>query len=263
VECNDTGVVELRIEGLPISYVKCLCKGRKFMKAIECKECSDTGLIYTKMEDGTNGTRKCICKKKKAIEEALARIPEKFGIPKLEELQPREEYHPDQPYAVEYIKAHPNDSYLFAGANGTGKSHMAYALYTHAVFSGRPAIALTVRDLLAQFRRMELGEVTKEGRPYRAEVTMEDLKQKSTKWTILLDEFEKARVTEFTCEMLFALLDAAWKYGHQLLVTTNMDMPELTERWEDIDAVYGQSIAKRIAGACTGIGLFFDNEKEN
>lgn len=77
----------------------------------------------------------------------------------------------------------------------------------------------------------------------------------SVKRTIVLEEFEKASVTEFTSRMLFELLNAIRDYGHQVIITSNKDWDQLREYWSRIDEVYGNSIMTRLAG-CTLIELF-------
>jgi hypothetical protein len=224
----------------------------------ECGVCRDVGLVTVGDDGQPCPARRCECRLRRIVERGLAAIPRTFGVPRLDSLEPRPDLHPDQPAVVEHMKANPSDSYLFAGDNGTGKTHLAYALYVHALHAGRTCRALTVQSLLAEYKRMEMGESGENGQPFVAQVTPENLQSPSSRWTLLLDEFEKARVSEFTSEMLFALLDSAWKYGHQLIVTTNMPLGRLMDRWSRIDEVYGRSIVKRLSSMCIGVGFFFE-----
>jgi len=220
-----------------------------------CELCMDTGWVVV-LTGEVRRARRCQCRLQLIIERGLASIPPEFGVPLLGELQPRPDLHRDQPSVVDYMREHPAESYLLCGTNGTGKTHLGYALVTNALFAGRRVAACTVRELLAEFKRMELGEAGATGQAFVARVTPENLQAPREKWTIMLDEFEKARVTEFTSEMLFALVDAAWKYGHQLIVTSNMRSDGLQDRWSRIDEVYGRSIVKRLTATCNGIGFF-------
>jgi DNA replication protein DnaC len=143
------------------------------------------------------------------------------------------------------VRASPNDSYLFLGKNGTGKSHFAWALFRHAVASRRPAIACTVRDLLTEFRRLEVGvsdgEILR-----RPRVTAEILRKGGRPWFLFLDEFEKARPSEFASEQLFNLLDAAKSFNHQIVVTSNLTVDGLKHHWSRIDPIWGNSILSRL-----------------
>ena len=212
--------------------------------------------------------KRCECRVRRIIEKAISAVPSELGVPKLMELQPAKDLHPVASYArhienvqaqaIRAMQAAPFDDYLFCGENGTGKTHMAYALYLHALFAGHRVVACTVQELLDEFKSMELGKSGKDGQPFRARIVPEDLRQNSEKWTVLIDDFVQARVTEFTCEMLCALLDAAWKYGHQLIVTSNKNVDDLIERWSRVDEVYGRTMAKRLTAKCMCVELFFD-----
>jgi DNA replication protein DnaC len=165
-------------------------------------------------------------------------------------LEPRPDLHPLQTQVIRHIKAHPDDSYLLTGRNGSGKSHIAWALYRHAVVKGRGLAACTVRDLLKDFRRME---VTRDSNAaFVPRVTPEQLKRvKGLRWFIFLDEFEKARPSEFASEMLFSLLDAAKSFGHQLVVTSNMPIEGLRQHWSRQNDIWGNSIIERLKGCYT------------
>lgn len=161
------------------------------------------------------------------------------------------------------MQARPNDSFLFLGKNGTGKSHIAWALYRHAIAKRRPAIACPVRDLIADFRRVEVGvpdgEVMKSPR-----ITSDELKRsrmwKSNgapvkPWLLFLDEFEKARPSEFAAEQLFNVLDAARSFNHQLVITSNFKVDQLRAHWGRIDPIWGNSILTRLQD-CHQVELF-------
>jgi hypothetical protein len=224
----------------------------------DCPVCADapSGFVTVYVGGKAVGARRCVCKTEKIIEQKVGQIPREFGVPELEEIEPRVDLHKNQPAAIAYMRQHPTESYLLVGTNGSGKTFLAYALYVRALRSNRRVVALTVQELLNQYRRMEMGEKNAQGERFLADVTMEQLTQNREPWTILLDEFEKARPTEFACEALFALVDAAWKHSHQLIVTSNMSMDGLIDKWSAIDEVYGRSMAKRIAGMCKGFSFF-------
>ncbi len=231
----------------------------------DCVVCSDSdsGMVTVFVDGISKGARKCECRVRRSIERGLALVPQEFGAPKLMELKPRQDLHPAQATAIAYMKEHPEESYLLCGDNGTGKTFLGYALYLHALFAGRRVVAMTVQELLSQYKRMEMHEAGPKGEAFRAAVVVDDLRQNHTRFTLFLDEFEKARATEFTCEMLYALIDAAYAFGHQLIVTSNMNVNSLINRWGRIDEVYGRSIGRRLASMCSGVGFFFEEMNDS
>jgi DNA replication protein DnaC len=155
---------------------------------------------------------------------------------------------------IDVVRAHPDESYLFLGKNGSGKSHIAWALYRYAVAKRRPVVACTVRDLLADFRRVEIG--VPDGETLKSpRVTAADLRRSGKRWFLFFDEFEKARPTEFASEMLFNLLDAAKSFNHQLVITSNFTAKQLRDHWGRIDDVWGNSIMTRLQD-CHQVEMF-------
>jgi DNA replication protein DnaC len=95
------------------------------------------------------------------------------------------------------------------------------------------------------FRRLELGVADGETlKPPR--VSVEALRRPHNRWFLFLDEFEKARPTEFAAEQLFGLLDAAMSFKHQLIITSNLKTDELRQHWSRASEVYGTSIMTRV-----------------
>ncbi|MEW6212725.1 MAG: hypothetical protein AB1631_30650 [Acidobacteriota bacterium] len=208
------------------------------------------------------GVKRCLCVKRDIHRAALRCIPvEYFGKPKLARLVPQPERHPLQRDVIALIRKHPDESYLFCGDNGKGKTHFAFALYRHALAKGRPVVYRLLQELLTEFRIYELqvgksyDELTDDEKKQRPVVLPSDLKQSNRRWTILLDDFDKARPTEFASEQLFCLLDAARNFGHQLLITTNKRPAELRALWSRIDGVWGNSIMKCLE-SCNVIQMF-------
>jgi hypothetical protein len=187
----------------------------------------------------------CICLRRALARNQLSVIPPAFGMPRLRRLKPRPDLHPNQTTAIPFVQAHPNDSFLLTGKNGTGKSHIGWAIYRNALASRRPVIACTVRDLLAEYRRVEVGVL--EGETLKSpRVTAENLRKPGKPWLLFLDEFEKARPSEFASEQLFNLLDAANAFGHQIVVTSNLSNEQLRHHWGRIDEIWGNSIMTRL-----------------
>lgn len=143
---------------------------------------------------------------------------------------------------------------MFLGKNRSGKTHISWAIYRHAVYQNRPATACLLRDLLADFRRVEVG-VSADETLRSPRVSSNDLRGSKKRWLILLQEFEKARPTAFSAEMLFDLLDTARDYKHQVVITSNFNPKQLRDHWGTIDPVWGNSIMTRLQD-CHEINFF-------
>jgi DNA replication protein DnaC len=190
--------------------------------------------------------RNCICLRRQLNRARLEKIPPVFNDPRLRRLKPRPDLHPKQPSVIQLIQSCPDDSYVLTGKNGTGKTHFAWAIYRHTLSQHRPAVACTVRDLLSEYRRMEVG--VPDGETLKSpRVTAEELRKISKPWLLLLDEFEKARPSEFASEQLFNLLDAAKSFNHQIVATSNLNWDGLRAHWSRIDEIWGNSIMTRLA----------------
>lgn len=157
------------------------------------------------------------------------------------------------------VRANPEASYLLAGDNGVGKTHLGWALYRAALCRKRRAVGDTLQRFLDEFRVWELLSPDEQRSALRGErkgrprVLPEDLR--AGRWTLLFDEFDKARVSEFTSRQLFELINAARDFGHQVIVTTNKPWDDLRATWCAIDEVYGDSIMTRLR-MCRYVALF-------
>jgi DNA replication protein DnaC len=61
-----------------------------------------------------------------------------------------------------------------------------------------------------------------------------------------LDDLDKVRPTEYAAEQLLAAIDNAYIHRLPLIVTTNLELDELSDRWPH----FGESIASRLADHC-------------
>lgn len=206
----------------------------------ECEPCRDTGWVYVIDEQGQNrGVKKCQCLLERIQRAAVSRIPPRYRLLRLESLRPQTSLHFKQASVIEDIKGNPGASYLLFGKQGTGKSLLGWLLYRVAAEAGRPVVGLSVSDLLFQFRRFEVDRI-------EPIVDAESLHDPYRRWLIFLDECEKARPSEFAGEKLFALLDAAYNYGHQVVITSNLQPNALKLHWSRASEQYGPSIMRRL-----------------
>jgi DNA replication protein DnaC len=233
-----------------------------------CEPCGDTGWRFIE-RDGRRGNVECDCRRERRIKAALARVERRFWVngqpPRLAALQPRADLVSDksraafiaerQAAAIGQMRREPLASYFFAGPRDAGKTHLAYALYVHAVENtNRRVWAGTVADLLNQYQKMQGSEPGADGKPFVAEVLPENLR--GYEWTILLDEVAYVRPTAFRHEKFFDLIDAIWKNSHQLLCTSNLTLDALSAKWDAISGGNGEAIIKRLTADAYRVGFF-------
>ena len=187
------------------------------------------------------------------MESRLAAIPPEFRRCDLGTLEPRTDLHPKQASGLRAIQANPRGSFLLAGRNGVGKTLLAWSLYREAaIYADRSVHAFGLADLFDEYRRAE----TAVGQDWQPRLVPNALRKREGSHFVFLDEFEKARRSEFASEMLFRLVDAAYAFRQQLVITTNLTLPALADHWSAIDPVYGDSIARRLRDMCTYVELF-------
>ena len=200
-----------------------------------CPKCQDLEWLIT-----PHGAKRCECLEVKLRIRLLERIPLEYRGFDLAAIEPDTARHPGQVGLVAHLKANPERSLFLAGKVGCGKSLFGWLLYKQAVESSRPAVAAPLAELMAEYRRFECGE---EKPP---SVISTDLRSDRRRWLIFLDEFDKARASEFATEQLFLLMDAIYAGRHQLIVTSNIAKDALREHWSKASEQYGVSIMRRM-----------------
>lgn len=132
-------------------------------------------------------------------------------------------------------------------------------MFRHAVTMGRPAVGMSLRRLIDELRKSEFpttnratGEVTY----FKPSITAEDLrKPNEPSWTLFLDEADKAEPSAYAAQEFYELVNAAFECGHQLIVTTNYRVAELSDYWSAQSRSYGPSIMRRFED-CLGVEMF-------
>jgi DNA replication protein DnaC len=200
-----------------------------------CVTCSDLGWII-----GVKGAKQCECLRVKQRQRLLDRIPPEYRGLDLSTIQPDLSRHEGQASLIAALRADPAMSLILSGRVGCGKSMIGWLLYKRAIEAERPAVAIPLAELLGQFRRYECGSETLPA------ITSDVLRDSSRRWFIFLDEFDKARVSEFAGEQLFLLMDAIYTYRHQLIVTANVDKDGLRQHWSQHGEGHGVSIMRRL-----------------
>jgi DNA replication protein DnaC len=202
----------------------------------KCNACLDQGWVDV---DG-KGFQMCECRKAEQLARWLSKIPPIYRQFRFEDIQPDAGRHPKQAQVLEMIRADPTASLMLCGRNGSGKSLFGWMLYRRAIEEHRPAVGMHLTDLLAQFRRFELDGDS------LPSVRAEDLREDQRRWLIFLDEFEKARPSEFSSEQLYLLVDAIYSFRHQIVIASNLTDADLCAHWSRVNESYGYSIFRRI-----------------
>lgn len=189
-----------------------------------CEACSDTGWTIT-----ANGARPCGCAQAKRVAQKLAAINRRYG--KFAEfdlmgLRPRPDIHPAQAGLVPAVQADPEMSLLMFGDTGTGKTLIGYALAKYAIERGRPVVAVTLAELLDQYRTQARDT---EKLPV---IDAETLRTAPDKYLIFIDEIDKTRPTEFAGEKFFQLANAIYETGQQVIIASNLPKSHLMAHWE-------------------------------
>jgi hypothetical protein len=238
---------------------------RKFMKLVStrideeaeiCGTCYGAGMEVVKGK----GARPCpVCRPSKARQQLIESIPPKirrYGIPDLKTFAPRRDLHPTGAFAQKIfdeqakilakIRANPFGNFYLAGINGCGKTTIGYMILLNAAEAGRKCVAVTLSDLLEEFRVYSVsgGEEKQRNRP---SVLAEDLRQSDRMYSLLIDEVGSPKASEYRGEMFFNVLNAAQNFGHQLIVTSNKKDRDFTDKWNAFDDTHGDSISRRLS----------------
>lgn len=216
--------------------------------AAACQQCDNRKWIYDK---STRSARPCSCRNEKVFEAKIKAIPPEFRYADLFTAQPDTARHRKQPQALHTMQQDQTESFLLCGENGSGKSFFGWALYREAVLNERKVYAGPLSLLMEDFRRMEIARGD-----WQPTLTAARLRQSSERQFIFLDEFEKHRPSEFASEKLFEVIDAAYSFHHQLVITSNLRIPELKAHWSREGYVWGNSIVRRLEAMCILIEMF-------
>lgn len=217
------------------------------------------------------GARPCVCRRPAARRKLVEKFPVKLlgagsSVPHLETISARRDLHPKNEIAqriyeaqakfISRVRKNPLQSVFLAGDNGSGKTHLAYSVALNSFDLGNTVIACTLSELLEDFRRYITCPSAELGLNI-PRITADALIQKHKKYTLLIDEADKPSVSEFRCEQLFQILNAAANYGHQLIATSNRDSRKFISHWAACDESYGNSIAKRLSEGAIGYEMFW------
>lgn len=189
----------------------------------------------------------CVCRLEKIRQTKLSAIPPKFADFTLANLKP---INDKQREVLPQMKASPLTNYFFGGRFGVGKTVLMWTLYREAVMNDRRVIACTLSELMDEHYRFI--QASKNGTELKyPRISAEDLRQTHTKFSIFLDDVDKAKPSEYVSQEIFELADAIYAFGHQVVVTTNLTVSGLVTHFERSDERYGGAIVRRLVSDAT------------
>lgn len=126
----------------------------------------------------------------------------------------------------------PKDSLFLFGAVGSGKTYFACALARYLVFNGYSVLFASTPELLEEFR---LAIADDRVSPFFA-------KLKTVEY-LILDDLGAENTTPFALEKLYLLVDYRYRHMLPLIVTSNLQLSEISAKLHD-------RIASRLSEMC-------------
>lgn len=128
---------------------------------------------------------------------------------------------------------------LLYGATGSGKTFAAACIANELMSKGYPVIMTSFPDILAMSRE-EAYELER------------DMKKCDL---AIIDDFGTERNTEYGAEVVYRIIDALYRSGHPMIITTNLSVSEL----DNTTNVAYKRICKRIVEVC--VPMHFAGDK--
>lgn len=230
----------------------------------DCVECQDSGFELAARLRG-EGAKPCECRVRKILAErfraSIARTPRRFSWIEdgLNSIKPDAAIHPKHPETLELIKRADNREkswYLF-GRTGTHKTTLAIALMQESARRGMPVSFEIGRKLIDNIRAFQFDK--KPVPVYPGAITDFAQLETNEQRCIVIDEIEDTASTlsAYTLSILFGIVDRAMSYDHHLLITSNVSLERLLNRWierdrsGEADALnYANKIYRRLTETC-------------
>lgn len=158
----------------------------------------------------------------------------------------------DRPDVLDWVKQFQADianapSLLLLGPTGTGKTHQAYAAVRAAT-----TVALATRAggfRSPRWQAMTYADMTASLRPRGRDYDPEDvLHRYRTVELLFVDDLGAAKLTEFTEEATYRLVNGRYEDMRPSIFTSNLPLPELKN-------AIGDRIASRLAETCMRVVL--------
>lgn len=169
---------------------------------------------------------------------------------------------------IAFVREHHGDGFFFSGPAGTSKTTFSIALYRDAVaeqfrqeWKGSGETFYTVPQgiwrvngdrLMRQYQEKALNPDARE-----PDVTAEKIRaaaKKKCRPQLVLEEIDKAKMSEFRANNLFAIVDALYECNGRLVLTTNLTLLEFAAMFansgSDNIRATGAALMRRIKEMC-------------
>jgi len=133
---------------------------------------------------------------------------------------------------------------LFLGPVGTGKTHLAAAIANYLLDRGVPVIFGTLATLFENLRASLYADGATEAEREEARRELYDVD------LLVLDDLGKERLTPWAVEELYSLLNYRYENMLPVVITTNLSLAQLRERYDAERTQAGQAIVSRITEMC-------------
>jgi DNA replication protein DnaC len=135
------------------------------------------------------------------------------------------------------------------GDPGVGKSHLSAIVANAAIEAGHLTIFLSVRRMLDTIKDTYNAAYDRDEKD-ATELRM--IKRYASIPVLVLNDLGKEQLTPWAISMLYAIMDDRWEHGRPLIVTANLDWPQLLARYQaavsGVDESTGPAMMDRIAG---------------
>lgn len=140
---------------------------------------------------------------------------------------------PLQEKCINMLRAKPEDSYLMLGPAGCSKTTYAVALYDQALranwLTNAPVWFWETKAMLDKFVAYATGRGEM---PKPNSRLVENLYMQGKRCTLILEEMDKVKTTEYKLGELFDLINAIYKFNGQIVVTSNMTKEEFISTFD-------------------------------
>ncbi len=212
-----------------------------------CEKCGGNGLVMG--EDGI--VTRCGCGAWEELQRQeryrLAQIPPKFRNKSLKSFlasgsDPRRRHAKEfcQSYALGFRPGMEKGLFL-RGNTGTGKTHLAVGILMEVLNNGHRGMYCNVTDLLDRLRGSYRQGSSEDETDILAEMEETDL--------LILDDLGAERATDWVRDRLYLIVNRRYENNKPLIVTTNCDSAELTDR-------VGPRIVSRLYEMCAPVDKF-------
>ena len=210
----------------------------------ECAECKDTGWITYNDEMGRPFTKKCKCHEMREVRRYIeqSRISEEFqtkgfgnfdtrNIPQLIDAKSK---------AMEYYKSFcdyehtRNNSILFYGQVGAGKTHLGTAIAANLMRRGIPVTYMPYRNVTTKIK-----QVITDSEEYSRELL------RFTRCRVLfVDDLLKGKITQSDVNIMYELVNYRYMNNLPFIISTERSLQELLD--------FDEAVSSRIIEMCRG-----------